>query len=303
MKFTNLLVAVLLTIILFFGCKKEIVEDVKFPRPLMDSGKVENNIYMNNFFKLKFPLLDGWRISNDLFEKEIPTPYSYFKKDSNIGITIKNLILATKDSPKNSYIENPGFLVSAVSIQNIGENTEDVLNSVIDKKREAVGVIDSSKKYEKIKFGEYIFKTGYIKFKFNGKEIHQQFYGSIMNNYCLIFSFFSYNKKQTKEFQEHLENISIEKIFYENTEIFYSWVQGTRVRKSPGLGQDVIDNLEEGEAVTWSGKSSEEKAEITLRGKTFNTNFYLVNLKNGKSGWVYAGTLISEDEYEKQKTH
>lgn len=80
-------------------------------------------------------------------------------------------------------------------------------------------------------------------------------------------------------------------IFAETYEILYNWVEGTKLRKTPGFGKDVICDLSVEQPVIWSMKKSIRKAKVTLQGKKIKAPFYYVRLYNGKEGWVYAGAL------------
>jgi len=90
----------------------------------------------------------------------------------------------------------------------------------------------------------------------------------------------------------------------EKKKILYNWVEGTRVRSVPDLKEESFYSLEEFESVLWGGEKSENKIEITLRGKKLNTHFYKVELNDGKEGWVYAGALVAEkpdvNQYKKK---
>lgn len=96
------------------GCRKN--------APL-DTGRIENGIYTNDFFKFSVNIPPGWHIANDLTEEylaeeggRVITP-----EGAPEGAAFVNLLTVFKHAPDLGKIPNPGFCWMA-------ENTEDISN-------------------------------------------------------------------------------------------------------------------------------------------------------------------------------
>lgn len=71
----------------------------------------------------------------------------------------------------------------------------------------------------------------------------------------------------------------------------YPIVDDLSVRNTPSLSSSKKGTLAEGKPVTYLGRQSTLREKVTLRGVKYWEPWVLVQMDDGKSGWVYAGGL------------
>ncbi|MCC7245325.1 MAG: SH3 domain-containing protein [Saprospiraceae bacterium] len=67
----------------------------------------------------------------------------------------------------------------------------------------------------------------------------------------------------------------------------YATIDGLKVRKGPGLKNEVVATLELYEPVEFLGKKSEKTEEISLGYEKVTDHWVKVRTKSGKEGWVF----------------
>lgn len=78
----------------------------------------------------------------------------------------------------------------------------------------------------------------------------------------------------------------------ESNKAFYSWIDNLKIRNKPGLKENVIGFLKEGEQVYFLNKKSAFKDKISLRGFFLNEPWLKIKTKKGKIGWVFGGGIV-----------
>lgn len=76
----------------------------------------------------------------------------------------------------------------------------------------------------------------------------------------------------------------------------YPWVNNVNVRDQPNTSGKRVARIPEGEALTWTGKTSAETETVVLRGAAYSEPWYEVKTKDGTIGWVHGGTVRRENE-------
>ncbi len=75
-----------------------------------------------------------------------------------------------------------------------------------------------------------------------------------------------------------------------------SWVDNLSIRKEPNLKSEVVTRVKENEELTLTGKKSDFKETIELRGKSYTEPWLEVQTSDGKTGWVFQGGTKSPGE-------
>jgi len=184
-----------------------------------DYGKIENNIYTNNFFGFKFPVNNGWEALNKMYldslrseglkqisdgnpelEKSFETSeiktanlVSLIKVDTvlfqmysaNLAFIAENLKLAIHIKDGKSYLESAQkyMLKSGINAEIVGPITE----------------------YE---IGKKKFFTMEVVNEYSGMEVHQDFYAIIINGFGLSFIGSWVNDEQRESIRQMLTEIT-----------------------------------------------------------------------------------------------
>lgn len=88
-----------------------------------------------------------------------------------------------------------------------------------------------------------------------------------------------------------------------NNTTLYSGVQSLNVRDKPDLSAEVVAQLDQGEAVTFTGDVSENKETVNLRGREYDTNFLEIRTEDETKGWVFAATVSPIEGFELPYVH
>ncbi|GGE27317.1 hypothetical protein GCM10010832_05040 [Psychroflexus planctonicus] len=194
-------------IISVYSCKKENKE--------FDLGYINNNVYVNNFFKFKIDLPKEWiPKTDDFYRKNNEVVKEVLAGDDRVKnrildkdeINTVNLIGLFKNKENLSIDLNPNILITAKNLEyypditNINDDLNQTVSFLQDSKIEDSGIkiIYLSKEFEKIIIGNQVFYKLDATFNYNGLIVNQEVYSTIRNNFSLaiILSFKNKNDKQ-----------------------------------------------------------------------------------------------------------
>lgn len=75
------------------------------------------------------------------------------------------------------------------------------------------------------------------------------------------------------------------------TPTHYCWLTNVNVRYKPGLKEKAFRMLNEKEEVEYLSEQSDFTTEIVLRNQKYNLSWWKIEMKDGKTGWVYSAVL------------
>ena len=76
-----------------------------------------------------------------------------------------------------------------------------------------------------------------------------------------------------------------------NPDRYFCWVQGLRIRSTPGFSGKIIGKLNEGDRIFYLFQRSELTSKVKLRGKFYYEPWIKIKSPHGKTGWVFGGAI------------
>lgn len=161
-----------------------------------DYGKVENNVYVNEFFGMSFPLTDGWEPLEKAFVDSIRTEGLKQLSESNNSldkeidasqIKTANLISLLKedDNILQFYNANIAIMAENLKLALSVKDGKDYLESAKDVMLSTGIDLKVMSEITPFEIGGHKFYTMEVLNKYQDMEVHQDFYADIINGFGL----------------------------------------------------------------------------------------------------------------------
>lgn len=206
---------VLVLVIVLAGCKKEETEEVSV-------GKIENNIYRNEYFGLTLKIPEGWSVQDEEKKKEFSRIGSKMisggnenvEKTLNASIKKRNVFFfsAFKYPLGSPVANNPNIAGLAESVEGMPgvKRGSDVLFHVQNtlKMGGIKHTVAETGATEKI--GGVEFDVMKVILPFGNFSVKQNYYTAIMKNYAVSFVLTYMDEEDEKSLEEILETAEFE---------------------------------------------------------------------------------------------
>lgn len=216
-----ILFGILSLVVVMVGC-------VSQERKKFDYGSIEDNKYINTYFKFEMDLPSDWTIqSNENYEKNKEKAKNILAKDDKelkdvlnvTDISTANLLNLLKFGNGDTFDFNPNILLSAKNLQyfpRIKTGKDDLQETVNFLKKSNLSssnilIIDIDEEFEKQTISNQEFYVMNATFNNNGKIIKQTVYSRVQNGFSLGAVLSYTNNKHRSELENILKSIK----FYE----------------------------------------------------------------------------------------
>lgn len=192
---------------------------LSFKEDVIDLGEIENNIYTNDYFKLKMNILDNYeneiennKVFKDSAIKFLSDDDEAKKKElrrSDVGKA--NLLFLLKTNVDYADFR-PSLKLDTKNLDfkpNINKPS-DMLEETVDYlKQSKLDIVYINDDYSKVNINGHNFTTLKMKVKFDGIHITQEAYSKIINDFYVSFLIAYDNEKDKDELMKMINSIEI----------------------------------------------------------------------------------------------